>query len=465
MPPTLALILTLGFIAFLFRRDFREKPDVTWAIWLPILWLLIIASIPVTQWLVIVGLPMLGAVSAEEGSPVDALVFFALIASALYVLSKRRVDLAVVIRGNPWLALFLLYCFLAIFWSDVPFTSFKRWIKILGHPIMILIIFTEPDPREALVGLIKRCAFILFPISILWMKYYPALGRKSDEWGMMTNVGIAGGKNELGAICLLFGIFLFWRCLQIWRTQKSAARRNELRVLAILLLMIAYNLWKAHSGTSTGCFLLAAAVILGLGIRCVDKRMIGYYAVAVCIVAVAAQLTFDLYGTIVSLSGHESTIEGRGRLWQVLLETDRNPIFGAGYESYWLGDRLQTIWAMPEFRWHPTQAHNGYLETYLNLGIIGLFILIGVILVTFRKCVQDLVRDFEWGRVAMGCLVAIVAHNWTEAGFKGLSTVLFFFYLIALNYPGRRLLFSSDSLEDDKSFREPELAYAARAAA
>ena len=103
-----------------------------------------------------------------------------------------------VVANNPWLLAFIAYCLISILWSDLPFVSFKRWIKILGHPVMVLIVFTEPDPKEALVRLMKRCAYLAFPISILWMKYYPALGRKATDWGAMSNVGIAGGKNELG---------------------------------------------------------------------------------------------------------------------------------------------------------------------------------------------------------------------------------------------------------------------------
>ena len=78
---------------------------------------------------------------------------------------------------------FIVYCLLSILWSDFPFVSFKRWIKVLGHPIMVLVIFTEPDPKEALVRLMKRCAYIVLPVSILWMKYYPNLGRTCHRLG------------------------------------------------------------------------------------------------------------------------------------------------------------------------------------------------------------------------------------------------------------------------------------------
>ncbi len=42
---------------------------------------------------------------------------------------------------------------------------------------MALIFLTEPDAKEAMVTLMKRCAYIVVPVSILFIKYYPCLGR------------------------------------------------------------------------------------------------------------------------------------------------------------------------------------------------------------------------------------------------------------------------------------------------
>ena len=149
MPPPVATVLTLGFVIFLFRRDIREKPDVSGALWLPLLWLVIGCSRPVSEWLNIFGLPVSGAASVEEGSPLDAWFFFALIIAGFCVLIKRQVRLSEVVSNNGWLIVFLLYCFISITWSDFPFVAFKRWIKILGHPIMALIVLTEPNPKRS----------------------------------------------------------------------------------------------------------------------------------------------------------------------------------------------------------------------------------------------------------------------------------------------------------------------------
>src|SRR6266487_554488 len=457
MPPTLALLLTLGFMWFLFRRDLREKPNVTSALWLPTLWMFIMASRPPAQWLNIAGVPLPGARSWEEGNLVDAIVFLLLTLAGIFVLLRRRVTLAELVRDNAWLTVFVLYCFIAIFWSEFPFVSFKRWIKVLGHKVMVLVIFSEPEQREAFFRVMKRIAYVVLPVSILWLKYYPELGRASSDWGAMMNCGISLGKNALGGVCMILGLVFFSHSLQILRTPKSPMRRKELYLIGGLLLMIAYLLRKAHSATSWAGLLLAVLTIVLLGLRFVNKKVIGAYVVTGLLILVIAQLTFDIYGNVVDVSGHGASIEGRGRLWEILLQMDTNPIFGTGFESFWLGDRLQKIWE--QITWNPGQAHNGYLELYLNLGFVGLSIFLGVIIATFRKIRLDLLRNFEWGRLRMSLLVAILAHNWTEAGFRGLSLTFFMFFLIAIDYRAWRMVPLQGPAEADSLEEEPELVY------
>ena len=67
---------------------------------------------------------------------------------------------------------------------------------LLLAPIMALIVLTEPDPEEALKRLMKRCAYVVVPVSILWIKYYPELGRGFSPWGGGESRGIAAGKIE-----------------------------------------------------------------------------------------------------------------------------------------------------------------------------------------------------------------------------------------------------------------------------
>jgi O-antigen ligase len=438
LPPPLALALTLVLMFFLFRRDIRESPDVSGALWLPLLWLLLGCTRSVCAWLNIFGLPVGGAASEEEGSPLDALFYFGMIVAGFCVLNKRQVQLSEIVRNNGWLIAFLLYCFISIAWSDYPFISFKRWIKILGHPIMALIVLTEPDPKEALTRLMKRCAYVIVPVSILFIKYYPHLGRSYDQWtGVQMTKGIAGHKNMLGADCMILGLFFFWHLLQIWQTERNTRRRNELRLIAGFLIGIWWLFSLAHSATSLICLFIGVLTVVFVGIRSVNKKFIGTYMLAALVLLAAAELAFGISGHLSEALGRGSNLSGRKELWTALFGLHTNPILGTGFESFWLGERLKRLEGL--FFFIPNEAHNGYLEIYLTLGLIGVFLLIGQFVAAFRKIRLELFRNFEWGRYRLGFLAAVVLYNWTEAGFKTVSPIWFAFYIIAMDYPRTHL--------------------------
>ena len=88
MMSLIATILTIAVIGALFYLD-REREDLTSpALWLPTIWLTIIASRPVSMWL-----HMDRDVSIQdrftEGSPLDAGVYGLLMALALLTLNRR----------------------------------------------------------------------------------------------------------------------------------------------------------------------------------------------------------------------------------------------------------------------------------------------------------------------------------------------------------------------------------------
>jgi exopolysaccharide production protein ExoQ len=455
MPPVVATLLTLGFIVFLFRRDIRERPSVTGALWIPFAWMFLACSRATSEWLDLFGVH-LGGASLEEGSPLDACVYFALIAAGAYVLSKRHIQVSQIIRNNQWLTIFFVYCFLAILWSDFPLVAFKRWIKILGHPILALVLLTEPDPEEALKRLMKRCAYIVVPVSILFIKYYPQWGRGFSGWtGEAFNIGITVNKNALGADCLIFGFFFFWQLLQVWRTDPGKVRRNELLLTAAFLYMIWWLFSMAQSSTSLVSCVLGISVVAFLGLRFVDRRLIGPYLVCTGIVLLLAQSMFDVWGNFLQFLGKNETLTDRTEVWHDVLQIYINPLLGAGFESFWLGDRLKIMWE--KWAFHPNQAHNGYLETYLNLGLIGLAILIALLLAAFRKARAEMLCNFELGRFRLGFVVAVIAYNWTEASFKAVSAIWFVFYLVAMDYPQHQLATTHESVVTDNIEAEEEL--------
>jgi O-antigen ligase len=431
LPPVLALWLTLALIFFLFWRESREKIGVSRALWIPLIWLLITGSKAVSLWLT---LGQGGIASPEDGSPLDAVVFFTLIMAGYNVLRIRGVNLGTFARNNRWLMAFFIYSIIAIAWSDFPLIAFKRWIKILGHPIMVLVVLTDPDPMAAIKRLFKRIAYVLIPLSICFIKYFPQYGRGFDEWtGQGYNAGVATNKNELGCLCLIFGMFFFWNFMQALKIKNRRARRNELILNGGFFALNWWLLSEASSATSLATMLLGIAVMWLIGLPFVNKRYVGPYLIAAVVVFAALEPFFGIYANVVKGLGRNLTLTDRTDVWQAVLRLQDNPIFGTGFESFWLGKRLQMLWA--QFQFHPIQAHNGYIETYLNLGWIGIVLLIGQFVGTFQKIQLDLLRRFEFGRLRLAFLLAIILYNYTEAAFAAVSFVWTMFFLIAVDYP------------------------------
>jgi O-antigen ligase len=380
--------------------------------------------------------PSLASSSAamQDGSPVEATISLCLILSGIYVLRQRHVTIAKFVRSNRWLTLFFLFCLISALWSDFPFIAFKRWIKVLGHAVMVLIVLTELYPFEAMRTLLKRIAFVLVPFSILLIYCYPSSGQAYDpRTGETIYIGVATDKNGLGHLCMIVGIFFFWNTLQAFKIKNRTVRLNELWLSVLLLGLTCWLLKLSSSATSLATFVLGILSIGFLGIRFVDKRRVGIYLLVGIFAFAVAESLFGIYGNLVHGLGRNLDLTDRTELWPNLLKLQPNPILGAGFESFWLGQRLDELWA--RYSWGPTEAHNGYLEIYLSLGVIGIGLFAGVIIETFCKIRRELSSRVEVGRFRLGLFLAILVYNFTEAGFVGFHLVYAAFFLIAVEYP------------------------------
>jgi exopolysaccharide production protein ExoQ len=84
--------------------------------------------------------------------------------------------------------------------------------------------------------------------------------------------------------------------------------------------------------------------------------------------------------------------------------------------------------------WMPNQAHNGFIEIYLNLGRIGLLMIVGILISYYLKSMRTLSRDYEFGLLKMAFLFIILIFSQFEAAFKGLHIMWFLLLLFSFEY-------------------------------
>jgi O-antigen ligase len=110
-----------------------------------------------------------------------------------------------------------------------------------------------------------------------------------------------------------------------------------------------------------------------------------------------------------------------------------NPWVGVGYESFWLGSRVEQFseWSGRTLY----QAHNGYLETYLNLGLIGLSLIVCNIFSGLLKVKRHLSEDFAVGILRLSLIIVVILYNYTEATFSGVSNMWLLFCIGIIDPP------------------------------
>ena len=351
MPPPLMAFVCLVGIVGLFVLDHDETSRTSKALWIPTAWLFLNCSRPVSLWLNAFGLRGGSTMDVSqvylEGSPIDGAAFTLLLLAGLIVVAHRMPRVTLFFGKMIPILLFFSYCALSTLWSDYPFVAFKHWNKGIGDVVMVLIILTDPDPVAALKRLFSRIGFVLLPLSILFIKYYPSIGRAFTVSGFPMYTGVTTQKNALGVICLIFGLGSLWRFLAVYRDREVSRRKQLLIAHVTILAMVAWLLYMCDSMTSISCFVMAGGLLVLANRPTVARGAVLVHLLVAAMIGISVfALFFDSSGGIVQGLGRNPTLTGRTAIWEAVLPLAGNPLIGTGYESFWLGKRLEKLWSV-----------------------------------------------------------------------------------------------------------------------
>ena len=383
MPAILALFLCSAFVFAILRVESRGEGRPSFGLLLSTVWILYCASKPIALWL---GVEAAG--SAESGSSVDRLFSIALMLCGVFVLFQRRMDFSRFIHDNHWLVALYLLMAVSVLWSDYPDIAMKRWFRSLGSVIMAGVVLTEQDPRAALIRLLRISAYVLLPFSIMLIKYYPDLGVEYNRWfGDVMWVGVSTQKNGLGRLCMICGFFLVWDAAR----RRSATGRwfaGSLGKIDMFILFLAlYLLFSGGtaaktSATSIGVFFASCVLVLWMmkkenQVSSLKRVLnVAFFTVFLALLVHNLSLLDSPFAKITNLFGRDSTFTGRTEIWESLLAAaGQQPFLGAGYGTFWVN---------PSTTIQVNQAHNGYLDVFLDLGTVGM-IMLGFFLLHFYR--------------------------------------------------------------------------------
>jgi len=184
--------------------------------------------------------------------------------------------------------------------------------------------------------------------------------------------------------------------------------------------MVSWLLWVADSKTSLICFCCAGLLLVVTKGRFSSRPAVLHVLTIGLTLTCFAVLFLGVGSAALGAVGRDSSLTGRTDIWRLVLRFAQNPFFGEGYETFWIGERLNAIW---KFYYGLNQCHNGYLEIYVNLGWVGVALLASVIITGYRRVMSALRMNREVGQLCLAYFFVAVVHNFTEASFKMMAPI------------------------------------------
>jgi hypothetical protein len=337
-----------------------------------------------------------------------AVVVLALAAVALALLIRQRAEWSVGRLPYP-LLVFLAYAILSTAWSFYPGATtlgFAGLLVTAVGAVGVAVSFTWAEllrslgvALRAIVGL--SFLFELYVALIVRTPILPLVPEPGIDYSTLGTVppmlywsrdqlfqvfgggkiqGIVGNSVLLSFVALL-GIIVF--ALQF--AGRTAKRRWTLPWLALSVLALAFS----RSATVIVAVAVVAMVTLAaLAVRRAPTpraRLVTHVVIA-AVAVVGALAAFVARNQLFALLGKSDDLTGRVNIWDAVIHlAQQRPVFGWGWVSQWIP------WVAPfnnlAFNNGVRQlhAHDAWIDTWFQLGIVGLVIFGALVLSTTAR--------------------------------------------------------------------------------
>ena len=291
--------------------------------------------------------------------------------------------------------------------------------------------------------------------SILFAVVLPQYGRDLMGGHSSAWKGIFSAKNYLGNMALFF-----LTVAVSYRPHTNFFRSLRLAQIFFCLVAIAFS----HAATSY--LLTAVYIVYALTLKVVRglRKKDYFVAFIVLFVAFAAVTVLIVLQPdfIISLLGKDATLTGRTEIWDAVLGSiAKQPLFGYGYQAFWLGFKGESYRIILTVTWALGQAQNGFLDVTLEMGIVGLTIVLLLFGFAFRDGVTCLLRSHDQSQLRavewyMAIVILTTIYNLDESFLfepRHLGSMMFILVCVGLKLERMRLQSRSKPALVASSFR------------
>jgi exopolysaccharide production protein ExoQ len=329
--------------------------------------------------------------------------------------------------------LYLLLGFASFMWSTNVGYSALQWF-MTSQTLVFCYFFTKslylldqyfPNHPIRLYNLIGNSAFLLILVFVTGMWLNPDVFYRLTHGGEEARLGgYMMNPNELG---MLAGVGVAGLMFDIRRSHQ-----NWWTIIKLLILF--YGLYATGSRSS----LIGALLIIGFHVLQSKKKKF-----AIAVIAVMMLVAPIAIYKVVLKDGDPERMEevlsltGRLPFWEALINEGlpREPFLGFGFMRIDYKEYFQSAHTYPG-----KMTHNTFMQVLMNLGFIGLTIVIFQLLFTFIGIVKE---NSEKKLMLFCLLIPLIINSFTEFGIFGESNYGILFYQLVILYisfrPGKIL--------------------------
>ena len=324
---------------------------------------------------------------------------------------------------NPAFLLYLVYlAWLGVtqFWS-IGAAEGRNHILALWIAMLAALSLSDEHPhRTALIF----AGILLLAIVVSWIG--AGLGMSwvkgtEETWRMK---GVMRHQQTMALVCIA-GLIL----LAVWHlNRKRAGATSPTGWLSLLALLVLATL-LATKGRSLAVFFVVTLFIVAF--FHLDGAAKMWAIVAAVVVGGGLWVAVDIILPLVSRGGEE-TLSGRLVVWELTLaEIEKRPLGGFGFGTY--GKYFFSLWN----NWAPAHAHNLWLQTTFETGIIGAVLYTLFLMAVVR---QGLLYQKTTGALSYSLALAIfcILGGWTSV-FLGEKITTLYGLLLILMFQEERL--------------------------
>jgi O-antigen ligase len=357
-------------------------------------------------------------------------LFYALI--VLWLLVSRWKTILAIGQRQLWLIVMVCLALLSTIWSQDAGITALRATWLAADTCFILWFASRYEWKEQMqLLMLTGTAGAL--LSLAAVAAIPSRGLDAMHGGAWQ--GVYYSKNHLARAML----FMLLPALHVRMPKRPISILIRFGYIALLLVLIVMS--ESKTAMILACFYFVYWSTIRIVTRFNAPVRIGLAALGILSLGVAGAFALPNLDAFLRIFGSDSSLTGRTTIWAALIiSAMKHLALGYGYQAFWVSgasegtNAFARVYSLMHFTM--SYSHSGYLDVLLQLGLVGLgvivFCLLRMMLRSYGLFQRAWSTEAEW---ATGVLLITILYNIDEVTFiqqGGLNWMIFVLASISL---------------------------------